>query len=62
MRGGHASERTQPDGAGTPTPGNLLCSKLDVARPSNFAARRGIDDDQKVVYILDVDHRRDAYR
>lgn len=32
------------------------------ARRGEYRVRYRIDDDQKVVYVLDVDHRRDAYR
>lgn len=32
------------------------------ARRGEYRVRYRIDDDQKVVYVLDIDHRRDAYR
>jgi mRNA-degrading endonuclease RelE of RelBE toxin-antitoxin system len=32
------------------------------ARRGEYRVRYRIDDEQKVVYVLDVDHRRDAYR
>lgn len=32
------------------------------ARRGEYRVRYRIDDIQKVVYVLDVDHRRDAYR
>jgi mRNA-degrading endonuclease RelE of RelBE toxin-antitoxin system len=32
------------------------------ARRGEYRLRYRIDDDQRAVYVLDVDHRRDAYR
>lgn len=32
------------------------------ARRGEYRVRYRIDDDQKIVYVLDIDHRRDAYR
>jgi mRNA-degrading endonuclease RelE of RelBE toxin-antitoxin system len=32
------------------------------ARRGEYRVRYRIDDDQKIAYVLDVDHRRDAYR
>ena len=32
------------------------------ARRGEYRVRYRIDDDQRVVYVLDIDHRRDAYR
>ena len=32
------------------------------ARRGEYRVRYRIDDDQKVFYVLDIDHRRDAYR
>jgi len=32
------------------------------ARRGEYRVRYRIDDDERTVYILDVDHRRDAYR
>lgn len=32
------------------------------ARRGEYRVRYRIDDDQKIVYVLDVDHRRDANR
>mgnify|MGYP003472282974 FL=1 len=32
------------------------------ARRGEYRVRYRIDDDEKIVFVLDVDHRRDAYR
>ena len=32
------------------------------ARRGEYRVRYRIDDDEQVVYVLDIDHRRDAYR
>jgi mRNA interferase RelE/StbE len=32
------------------------------ARRGEYRVRYRTDDDQKIVYVLDIDHRRDAYR
>ena len=32
------------------------------ARRGEYRVRYRIDDDKKIVFVLDVDHRRDAYR
>jgi mRNA-degrading endonuclease RelE of RelBE toxin-antitoxin system len=32
------------------------------ARRGEYRIRYRIDDDQRAVYVLDIDHRRDAYR
>jgi mRNA-degrading endonuclease RelE of RelBE toxin-antitoxin system len=32
------------------------------ARRGEYRVRYRIDDEQKVVYVLDIDHRMDAYR
>jgi mRNA-degrading endonuclease RelE of RelBE toxin-antitoxin system len=32
------------------------------ARRGEYRVRYRIDDEQRTVYVLDVDHRRDAYR
>jgi mRNA-degrading endonuclease RelE of RelBE toxin-antitoxin system len=32
------------------------------ARRGEYRVRYRIDDDQKIVYVLDIDRRRDAYR
>ncbi|SEQ41919.1 ParE toxin of type II toxin-antitoxin system, parDE [Microlunatus flavus] len=32
------------------------------ARRGEYRVRYRIDDDEQVVHVLDVDHRRDAYR
>jgi mRNA interferase RelE/StbE len=32
------------------------------ARRGEYRVRYGIDDSDRIVYVLDVDHRRDAYR
>jgi mRNA interferase RelE/StbE len=32
------------------------------ARRGEYRVRYRIDDEQRIIYILDVDHRRDVYR